>query len=62
MNINNMSETSLLAYFSEKSKKVMPLTLWSYYSMLKCTLLVNENCDISMIFYFQNKNKKLSIL
>jgi hypothetical protein len=55
MNINNVSEKELLAYFSEKSKKVMPTTLWSYYSMLKCTLLVNENCDISMIFYFQNK-------
>jgi hypothetical protein len=35
MNINNVSEKQLLGYFSEKSKKVMPSTLWSYYSMLK---------------------------
>lgn len=45
--INSLSETVLLAYFSEKAKKVKPSTLWSYYSMLKSTILVNENCDIS---------------
>ncbi|KAJ8914397.1 hypothetical protein NQ315_017487 [Exocentrus adspersus] len=41
------NETVLLAYLSEKAKKVKPSTLWSYYSMLKSTLLVNDNCDIS---------------
>ncbi|RZB39272.1 hypothetical protein BDFB_002888, partial [Asbolus verrucosus] len=45
--INSMSEKVLLAHFSEKSKKVKAATLWSYYLMLKCTLLVNKNCDIS---------------
>lgn len=46
-NINSVSEKMLMAYFCEKSKKVKPSSLWSYYSMLKRTLLVNENCDIS---------------
>lgn len=46
-NINSVSETVLMAYFSEKSKKVKPSTIWSYYSMLKSTLQINENCDIS---------------
>lgn len=41
------TENVLLAYFSEKSKKMQPSSLWSYYSMLKSTILVNENINIS---------------
>lgn len=46
-NISSTSEKVLMAYFCEKSKKVKPSSLWSYYSMLKRTLLINDNCDIS---------------
>lgn len=45
-NVNGTSEKVLLAYFSEKSKKSKS-SLWSHYSMLKATLLVKDNCDIS---------------
>lgn len=46
-NINSSNENVFLEYFSEKSMKVKPPTLWSYYSMLKCMMLEYENCDIS---------------
>lgn len=59
-NINGVSEKILLAYFSEKSKKAMPSSLWSYYSMLKRTLLVNENCDISKFSKLTTLLKNLS--
>ncbi|KAJ3642669.1 hypothetical protein Zmor_025430 [Zophobas morio] len=43
-----VSESLLLAYFLEKSKKFKaPSSLWCEYSMLKSTLFINENVDIS---------------
>lgn len=43
----NFSETVLLAYFGEKSEKVQSSTMWSIYSMIKSTLLLKQNVDIS---------------
>lgn len=43
----NYTESVLLAYFLEKSKYYKPSTMWSYYSMLKATLNVHDNIDIS---------------
>lgn len=45
-NVKGMSEDIILAYISERSKTVSPNSLWSYFSMLKATILVKENKDI----------------
>jgi hypothetical protein len=43
-----ISENVLLAYFLEKSNVLKsPASLWSEYSMLKLTISVNKNLDIS---------------
>lgn len=41
------SESVLMTYFSGLSKEYSPASMWSYYSMLKATLLANNNVDIS---------------
>lgn len=42
------SETTLLAYFLKKSTTLKsPSSLWCEYSMLKTTIFINENSDIS---------------
>lgn len=41
------SENVLLAHFSDMSEKYKASSLWSYYSKLKSTLLINKNVDIS---------------
>lgn len=46
-NVNTVNENIVLVYFSEKAKKCKPSTLWTYYSMLKSTILIHENRDIS---------------
>lgn len=46
-NVTSYSENVLLAYFSEISKSLKPSTLWARYSMLKSTLNLNNNIDIS---------------
>jgi integrase len=45
--VNNVTENVLIAYMSTRSKTLAPSTLWSIYSMLKTTLNVKENLDIS---------------
>ena len=45
------NEKMLIAYFGEKSRSVKPSSLWSYFSMIKKTLLVHENIDISRYVY-----------
>lgn len=47
---SSFSETVLLAYFSEMAQKMKPSTVWSNYSMVKSTLQVNKNVDISKYF------------
>lgn len=46
-NAKNITENVLLAYFSEKSKLFKSSTLWSMYSMLRSTLVLEDNVDIS---------------
>jgi hypothetical protein len=41
------TENVLLAYFSEKSKDHKSSTLWAQYSMIRSSLIVNTNIDIS---------------
>lgn len=43
----SFSENVILAYFDELSNKVQPTTLWSLYSMIRTTLYINHNVDIS---------------
>lgn len=47
-NALNLSENVMLAYFNERSAILKsPASLWSEYSMLKSTLYIHENVDIS---------------
>lgn len=41
------TEETLLVYFHEKATTVKASTLWSYYSMLKATIALEHNIDIS---------------
>ncbi|KAJ8910322.1 hypothetical protein NQ315_012328 [Exocentrus adspersus] len=52
-NVQKTDENVILAYFFEKAKALKASSLWSTYSMLKSTLQINENMDIS-----QYKNEK----
>lgn len=45
--VNIVHEKVLLAYFKEESMKKKSSSLWSYYSMLRSTLLIKKNVDIS---------------
>lgn len=69
--VTSPSENVLLVYFQEKAKNQKAATLWATYSMLKSTLKVRENVDISKYFKLiaflkrQNvsyKPKKASVL
>lgn len=42
-----VTESVLLKYFSELAEKSKPTTLWVYHTMLKSTLRINDNLDIS---------------
>ncbi|XP_063914724.1 uncharacterized protein LOC135131105 [Zophobas morio] len=46
-NVETINETVLLEYFEEMSEVFSPSSLWTKYSMLKKTLLVNKNIDLS---------------
>ncbi|KAJ8913585.1 hypothetical protein NQ315_013992 [Exocentrus adspersus] len=45
--VRGASEGILIAYFCEKVKILKASTLWSLYSMVRSTLQINENVDIS---------------
>lgn len=45
--VKSFTENVLLVYFSEKSKTLKPSTLWCSFSMLKSTLIIEDNVDIS---------------
>lgn len=45
--IKKYTENALLVYFTEKAKSLQSSTLWSIYSMLKATLSVKHDIDIS---------------
>lgn len=46
-NVNNYTESVLLAYFAERSKTYKPSTLWSHYSMVRTSLAINKNILIN---------------
>lgn len=46
--VKKFSESVLLAYFTEKSKILKSSTMWSVYSMLRSTLVVKNDVDISV--------------
>jgi len=43
----SFSENTIMAYFARISNDIKPSTLWSVYSMLRSTLSVKHNVDIS---------------
>ncbi|XP_045472763.1 uncharacterized protein LOC123679295 [Harmonia axyridis] len=45
-NIKSFTENVLLAYFSELSTKYKPSSLWTFYSMLRSTLDLNNSINI----------------
>lgn len=45
--IKNLTENVFLAFFSEKAKSLKASTLWSCYSMIKLTVMVKKDIDIS---------------
>lgn len=55
-----LNETVVLAYMSELAKIFKPSSLWTKFSMLKKSLLVNDNVDIStfgkVMAFMKNKN------
>ncbi|KAJ3663071.1 hypothetical protein Zmor_007380 [Zophobas morio] len=48
--VTGTSENVLLVYFEEQSKKKKPSTLWSVYSMLRSTISLKEDIDISKYY------------
>jgi hypothetical protein len=46
-NTKSLSENILMAYFEKLSKTCKASTLWSRYSMLRSTLLINDNVNIA---------------
>lgn len=59
--IKKISENVLLAYFSKKSKLLKPSSLWSTYSMLKSTLKVKKDIDISVFYKLISFLKQQSV-
>lgn len=49
-NVNIISENVLLAYFQDYANGKKACTLWAHYSMLKATISLKENIDISKFF------------
>ena len=45
--LKEIREEVLLAYFFEESKRLKPSSLWSQYSMLRSTLCIYDDVDIS---------------
>lgn len=46
-NVKSLSENDILKYFLELAATIQPTSLWSRYSMLKSTLIIKDNVDIS---------------
>ncbi|CAH1126100.1 unnamed protein product [Ceutorhynchus assimilis] len=59
--IESISEDILIAYFAQMSRNSIASTLWASYSMLKTTLNVNENVDISRYLKLRAFLKKKSL-
>lgn len=50
----NSTENCLLSYFEQYRQKYKPSTVWSHYSMLKATIKIKENIDISSFYTLTN--------
>lgn len=70
-NVTTLTENVMLAYFLEKSEVMKSSTLWSIYSMLKASLILSDNVDISkfgnLVAFLKKKSvgykaKKSSVL
>lgn len=59
--VSKVSENVLLAYFEDKSKSVKSSTLWALYSMLKSTLNIKENIDVTKFMKLVPYLKKKSV-
>jgi predicted KAP-like P-loop ATPase len=59
-NVTKITENVLLVYFQEKSQNYKSSTLWSLYSMVKTTVNLRDNVDISkfpkLISFLKRKN------
>ncbi|KAK5637852.1 hypothetical protein RI129_000150 [Pyrocoelia pectoralis] len=60
-NAKNITENVLLAYLSSMSNHLKSSTLWSTYSMLKSTLAVKDNIDISKFRKLRTFLKKQNV-
>lgn len=49
-NTRSVSENVLLVYFEHLSTKFKPVSLWTYYSMLKSTINIRHEVDISKYY------------
>lgn len=58
---SSFSENVLLAYMDKLSKTIKPSSLWTQYSMLRTTLYVNHNVDISKYLKLRALLKRLSV-
>lgn len=58
--VQNYTENVLLGYFSERATTYNSASLWSLYSMIKSTLVIRNNVDISkfpkLIAFIKSKN------
>ncbi|CAH1126098.1 unnamed protein product [Ceutorhynchus assimilis] len=59
--IGSLSENNLIAYFAQMSRNSKASTLWATYSMLKTTLNLNDNVDISRYLKLRAFLKKKSL-
>ncbi|XP_031332895.1 uncharacterized protein LOC116163187 [Photinus pyralis] len=57
----SFSENVVLGYFLDLSKKMKPSTLWANYSMLKATLMLKQNVDITSYNKLRAYLKKQSV-
>lgn len=64
--VKRYSESVLLAYFSELVNKGLIASLWPKYSMLKSTLAVKDNVDISkfnkITMFIKRRPKKSKVI
>lgn len=59
-NTTSLSENVLLAYFEDLSKKFKSASLWTIYSMVKSTLNIKHQVDISKYFKLTTLLKRKS--
>lgn len=58
--VKDVNETVLLGYFGDLAKTFAPSSLWSKYSMVKKTLIVNKNINIANYYKLMEYLKQTS--